>query len=95
MAICGEGPIRVLSVTSCPEGWEAVFTSIENGADLDTEPVACWLLVEHGAATHVHPAVAFPDGVSDATCAANYLGVISPEGDPEDLLAPTAPPSAS
>jgi hypothetical protein len=76
---------RILQITSCVEpGWRVVF-EMEDGA-IETEPVACWLLVEADGEQHVHPAAALGSDIADAACVANYLGVVSPGTDPEMLL---------
>jgi hypothetical protein len=88
MGKCGEGAVRVVQIATCLEaGWQAVF-----GIDgtVETEPVACWLLVDHGGDQHVHPACAMGVEVGDATRAGNYLGIIPPGGDPKLLLEPVA-----
>lgn len=75
---CGDGPVKILQMTSCDSGWRAVFAPAPGSDAAYTEPVACWLLVEHDGETHVHPACALGADVCDATLAANYLGVIAP-----------------
>jgi len=85
MSKCGEGVVRVVQIASCLEaGWRAVF-ALEDGG-VEAEPVACWLLVDHGGDVHVHPACAMGAEVGDATRAGNYCGVVSPSSAPEDLL---------
>lgn len=76
---------RILQITSCVEpGWRVVF-EMEDGV-IETEPVACWLLVEVDGEQHVHPAAALGSDIADAACVENYLGVVSPGTDPEMLL---------
>jgi hypothetical protein len=88
MSKCGDGTVRVLQMTACPDaGWRAVFADETSATGYFVEPVACWLLVDHGGESHVHPATALATVVGDATEAANYLGVISPIAEPEELIA--------
>lgn len=88
MARCGQGAVRVIQIASCDVAdWRAVFL-LEDGA-LGTEPVACWLLVDHDGDQHLHPAVPMGVEVCDATYAGNYLGVVPPGVDPATLREPT------
>lgn len=82
MANCGDGIAQIVALVPCSEsGWRAIF---DEGGPV-TEPVACWLLVDHDGERHVHPAVAMAGLVQDATLAANYVGVVAP-GDHAETL---------
>lgn len=83
MSHCGDGSVRVVQMTACQVGWQAVFRTPKEEFDHGAHsafvvPIACWLLVEHDGEMHVHPTAMLGDAVRDVTEAENYLGIISP-----------------
>lgn len=88
MSKCGDGAVHVLQMVACTDArWCAVFADPLSKSGYRTEPVACWLLVEHSdGERHVHPAVSLATAVSDATLVDDYVGVAGPGVDPAVLV---------
>ena len=67
---------QVVGIAACmEEGWRAIFAV---GSVLETESIACWLVVEDVVARHLHPVVPMGGALSDATKAGNYVGIVPP-----------------
>ncbi len=74
---------RIVQIVRAAPGWRAVF--VDEHAELGTEDVACWGLVEDHDGRAVRPLISCGAAIDDASVAGNYCGVIGPEGNPESL----------
>lgn len=68
-------------LTVCQPGWAAVFQKPDE-AGYVTEPIACWMLGDEED-DDVRPICALGGSMSDATQAANFLGVLAPGVNPD------------
>lgn len=71
-------------LVTCQPGWLAVFEAV-GAHGFTTEPIACWVLMTTIGEPVVHPICALGGDICDATQAANFVGVVGPNGDPKRL----------
>jgi len=74
---------QIVQILVASPGWRAVF--LGDNAELLTEEIACWGLVEGADGREVRPFVVCGKTIEDVGVAGNYVGVVGPSADPEAL----------